>query len=400
MRIVIIQSGNSGFFPRFYNSLISSAANRKDDIVLLCPNIGLNRRTQLNNQIVFGSKYNWYIHYHLYKLFGLQDVFSFFDTVDLIRKLKAFKPDVIHFHVVNAWIINFPLLIRYINKHNIKVIWTMHDCRAFTGRCAYFDEVSCDKWLNGCGNCPQKELYWPTLIDASALQWRLRKKFFNKINSLHIVTPSGWLANYVKQSFLKKYPVEVIYNGLDLASFKTTKHDAKIDAIPTGKTVILGVAANWEYRKGLDFFKSLAKDLPLNYQIVLVGAMNNEDVSTIPENIICWGKTSSSDEMVVLYQRASVFVNPTLADNFPTTNIEALASGTPVITYITGGSAEAIDEKSGVAVRQGDYEALKTAVIHVCAHRHDIYTKENCIKRSENFSLRQFDKYIELYHSI
>lgn len=400
MRIAVIQSGNSGFFPRFYKSLKSSAEKSEDDLRLFCPNIGVNRRLQLDDQITFGSKYNWFIHYHLYKIFGLQDVFSFFDTCDLIRKLKAFKPDVIHFHVVNAWIINFPLLIHYINKHNIKVIWTMHDCRAFTGRCAYFDEVNCDKWLNGCGKCPQKELYWPTLIDASALQWCLRKNFLNRINNLHIVTPSEWLANFVKLSFLKKYPVEVIYNGLDLARFNTTKHDAKIDAIPIDKTVVLGVAANWEYRKGLGFFKSLAKDLPMNYQIVLVGTMNNDNVSTIPENVICWGKTSSSDEMVALYQRASVFVNPTLADNFPTTNIEALASGTPVVTFITGGSAESIDHNSGMAVKQGDYEALKDAIIHVCTHRHDIFTRENCMKRSESFSLKQFDKYIELYHSV
>lgn len=401
MRIAVIQSGNSGFFPRFYKSLKLSAEKSKDDLRLFCPNIGANRRLQLVDQINFGSKYNWFIHYHLYKFFGIQDVFSFFDTLDLIKKLKRFDPKVIHFHVVNAWIINFPLLINYINKNNIKVIWTMHDCRAFTGRCAYFDEVNCDRWKIGCGICPQKQLYWPTLIDSSALQWNLRKAMFGKFRNLHIVTPSKWLADYVKESFFNKFPVKVIYNGLDLDRFKINNiPNTLLEFIPNDINVILGVAANWEYRKGLDCFKKLAVDLPAYYRVVLVGGMNKDNVACLPKQIIYYGKTSSFEEIVSLYQRASVFVNPTLADNFPTTNIEALASGTPVVTFVTGGSAESIDEKTGIAVPQGDFDALKKAIVYVSSHRDDIFTRENCIKRSQSFSLKQFDKYIDLYHKI
>lgn len=401
MKIAIVQSGNSGFFPRFYTSLKSSAEKSEDDLRLFCPNIGVNRRLQLVDQITFGSKYNWFVHYHLYKLFGIQDVFSFFDTLDLIKKLKRFAPEVIHFHVVNAWIINFPLLISYVNKNNIKVIWTMHDCRAFTGRCAYFDEINCDRWRNGCGKCPQKQLYWPTLIDSSALQWKLRKSMFGKFRNLHIVTPSKWLAYYVKESFFNKFPVDVIYNGQDLEKFNLTNVSTKrIDAIPSDKKIVLGVASHWEYRKGLEYFKKIAFELSEDYQIILVGDMNKDDAACLPSQVLFMGKTSSFEEMVSLYQRASVFVNPTLADNFPTTNVEALASGTPVVTFDTGGSAEAVDEDSGIVVPQGDCDALKKAIVYVSSHRDDIFTRENCIKRSQNFSLKQFDKYIDLYHLI
>ena len=401
MKIAVIQSGNAGFFPRFYSCLKHAAERRSDHVQLFCPNSGLNRRNPINKQILFGSKWNWAIHFNLYKLTGLQDIFSVTDTLDLIRKLKKYNPDIIHLQVVNAWIINFPLFVKYLNKQHIKVVWTMHDCRAFTGRCAYFDEVNCDKWLTGCGICPQKKLYWPTRIDSSALEWRIRKCLLTKIHNLTIVTPSQWLANYVKQSFFSKYPVSVIYNGLDHDKFARRVTSSKVaDSIPMGIKVVLGVAAQWEYRKGLSYFNRLAEDFDAKYKIVLVGNMSDTYKNSLHPNIIFWGKAISTEEMIALYQRADVFVNPTLADNFPTTNIESLACGTPVVTFKTGGSAESIDMNSGIAVPQGDYDALKSAIITVCEQNNGLFSSDNCRDRSECFSLRQFNKYVDLYHSL
>ena len=294
--------------------------------------------------------------------------------------------------------INMPMLVRYINNNSIPVVWTMHDCRAFTGQCPYFDEVSCMRWQTGCGKCPQ----CATWIDNTHLVWEIRRKWHTGINKLTIVTPSQWLANFVKESFLKKHPVKVIYNGVDIDgfSYKATADVRKAYDITPEKRIVLGCSIFWEKRKGLIYFEQLAKLLPDNYQIVLVGNINEEKKQKLNAlGIICTGRTKTFDEMVAWYQTASVFCNPTMADNFPTVNIEALAAGTPVVTFNTGGSPEAIDEKTGKVIVQGNIDELYQAVMYVAEHR-DIYSRENCIKRAQLFSNKQYEQYVKLYHNI
>lgn len=399
MKIAVLHSASLGFFPRFYQDLCSSADRVGDEIMCFSPNSGQNRRRTLKRQVLWGYRWNWFVHSNIYRVTGIQDYWSPISTLDLIRKLSAYNPDVVHMHIVNQCDTCMPLLIDYLNNNNIPVVWTMHDCRAFTGRCAYFDEIGCEKWKTGCGNCPEKTLYSPTKIDASALQWRLRKNLLNKIKNLTIVTPSQWLANLVKQSFLNEKSLIVINNGIDTSEFSLPV-DRNIIALENIKEkIVLGVASVWEQRKGLDSMIWLSQHLPEGYQLVLVGGMSADQQSRVPANIISLPRTNSKEELIAIYQRADVFVNPTLADNFPTVNIEALGAGLPVITFKTGGSAECLDETCGIAVEKGNNESLLKAVLEVCSNP-DRYTKEKCIKRSQSFSLMQFDKYIELYHKL
>lgn len=395
MNVTIIQSANNGFFPRFYKSLYNTITQNVSNAYLLQPKNGANKRNPLPGQILYGTRLNWFIHYKLYKLTGIQDVWSFFTTFSMLSKLNKLKPDIIHLHVVNDCCINFPLFTLYTRYKRIPIVWTMHDCRAFTGRCAYFDEINCNRWLNGCGNCPQKELYSPTWIDNSATQWKIRKILFNKFYSLHIVTPSKWLANYVKKSFLKNNPCDVIYNGIDTDFFSQPQLDTWLDTYNIReKKIILGVAGVWEKRKGLDYFIQLSQQLPQDYKIVLVG-----NIPYKSDSIINIPKTSDPNVLASLYQHSTIFCNPTLADNFPTTNIEALAAGTPVITFNTGGSPEAIDETCGIVVEKGNYKALESAIIYM-ANNMNLYTKENCINRSSLFSNKQYGYYVKLYNQI
>lgn len=398
MKIAILQSANLGFFPRFYRDLKQVSEGRGDEIVSFAPNSGQNRRNPLPKQILWGFRWNWFFHYYMYKLTGLQDIWSPISTLDLILKLRRERPDIIHFHIVNQWDICFPMLISYINKNSIPVIWTFHDTRAFTGRCANFDIASCEKWISGCGGCPRDALYWPSFIDNTHMQWRLRKRWFNGINSLYIVTPSEWLAGLVRSSFLKKKPVSVIYNGIDVSTFSKPQRIEIPQLKNINKRIILGVAARWQKRKGLESMLWLSEHIPQDLIIVLVG-VTPELRDALPNNIIGIPRTNSKDELIAIYQRASVFVNPTLADNFPTVNIEALGAGIPVVTFRTGGSSECLDEKSGISVPKGDNKALLSAVLKVISNP-DVYSKENCIKRSKDFSLSQYDKYVELYHLI
>lgn len=398
MRIAIIHASNVGFFPRYYKAISCSASNNGDDIKLFVPNSGRNKRNTLSNQITFGTRFNWFIHYKLYKLTGIQDIFSFFATLNLVGKMKKYSPDVIHLNVINDKIINIPLLVRYINAKNIAVVWTMHDCRAFTGQCPYFDEVNCFRWKIGCGKCPICE----TKMDNTHITWNIRRKWQTRIKRMVIVTPSRWLAGYVKESFFKNYPIKVIYNGVDIDGFsKQTNLDVRKEyGIPENKKIILGCSISWEHRKGLGFFVQLSKTLPDEYQIVLVGNIDEEKKKKLIENnIICTGRTKTFDEMVAWYQTASVFCNPTMADNFPTVNIEALAAGTPVVTFNTGGSPEAIDESTGLVVEQGCINKLYDAVMYIEGNG-NLYTKESCIRRSLMFSNEQYKQYVTLYHNV
>lgn len=391
MKIIIIHSANNGFFPRFYKELYNAIVSSDHNVFLLQPRNGANIRTKLPNQILFGSRLNWFIHYKLYKITGIQDIWSFCETFFLLKKLQKLNPDIIHLHVVNECCLNFLLLAWYTRYKKIPIVWTMHDCRAFTGNCAYFDEINCQKWQKGCKKCPIKFTYF----NNSHLQWILRKKILNKLYSLHIITPSNWLANYVKQSFLRKNLCTVIYNGVNIDIFQKEYSDNWLDQYNIrNKIIILGVAGTWEKRKGFNYFARLAKELPQTYQIVLVGKIPYQI-----DSIINIPQTKNTILLASLYQHSTIFCNPTLADNFPTTNIEALASGTPIITFNTGGSPEAIDTTCGIVVKKGDYQSLKESIIYMANHLNN-FSKENCLRRANNFSSKQYFKYVELYNSI
>ena len=154
-----------------------------------------------------------------------------------------------------------------------------------------------------------------------------------------LVTPSKWLKGEVEKSYLKSYQTKVINNGVDINVFKYTESDIKERYGIKNKRVILGVASVWDKRKGLDTFIELSKQLDNEYQIVLIG-LNKKQIKKLPSNIIGITRTENVEELVKWYSAAEVFFNPTLEDNYPTVNLEAIACGTPVITFNTGGSSE------------------------------------------------------------
>lgn len=279
-------------------------------------------------------------------------------TRALINKLQQIEPDIIHLHNIHGYYLNIELLFNYIRNNNIKVVWTLHDCWAFTGHCAYFDMVGCEKWKTGCHDCEQKKTYPSSLIkDNSYWNWEKKRSLFTNLN-ITLVTPCKWLKNIVKQSFLKEYPVEVIYNGIDLNTFHPEKTDFEEKYNLQGKYVILGVASEWTERKGLKDFLKLEEMLDrIKYKIVLVG-LTQKQIKELPDSIVGIERTQNVQELVGIYTRANVFFNPTYEDNFPTTNLEAIACGTPVITYNTGGSPETISEKTGVIFEKGDLKSV------------------------------------------
>lgn len=397
MKVAILQAGISGFFPRYYSSLFSAIEKHGDEVRLYVPNSKKNKKASLSNKILWGSRLNWHIHYCLYYLTGIQDIYSFCDTLILIYKLKKYRPDVIHLNVINDKILNIPILIRFVNSQRIPVVWTMHDCRAFTGQCSYFDDLNCNKWQKGCIGCR----YCESKFNNTNITWKIRKQWLSNIHDLVIVTPSKWLAAFVGESFLKDKFLKIIYNGVDTELFsQKVSIDVRTKYNIRKEKIILGCAVNWEPRKGLIFFEHLSFMLPEDYKIVLIGDIQEEKKQSLTQKgIMCIGRTNTIDELIAWYQAASVFCNPTMADNFPTTNIEALASGTPVVTFNTGGSPEAIDKNTGIVVNKGDEAALYEAILNVAEHR-GFYSSQKCIARSMLFSNDQYNKYVDLYYEV
>lgn len=316
-------------------------------------------------------------------------------TERLINDLDRLSPDIVHLHNIHGHNCDLGSLLGFLKEKNKKVIWTFHDCWAFTGYCMHFDMIGCDKWKTECSRCPQKKEYsW--FLDRSRELFDKKKSLLNGMD-LTIVTPSRWLSEQVKESFLSEYKRSVIPNGIDLSVFKPEGSDFRERCGIREKYMILGVSFGWSDKKGLDVFAELAKTLGEDYRIVLVGADEAAE-KLLPDNIVTRHKTKDQSELTRIYSAADVFVNPTREENYPTVNMEALACGTPVITFDTGGSAEIIDKGCGAAVKKNDIKALKQAIINACEHPYDTGA---CLKHAESFDKKErLKQYLKLYDEV
>lgn len=315
---------------------------------------------------------------------------SYFSTKHFLKKIDKIKPNIIHLHNLHNNYIHVGLLFDYIKKNHIGVIWTLHDCWALTGRCPNFQMYNCNKWKTGCYNCTYPKNKYPSVrIDRADILWKKKRDVFIGVENMLIVTPSNWIAGVVKESFLSEYPVKVINNGIDLKIFKPTESNFR-EKWGKEKYIILGVSFDWSKRKGIDVFIKLSKRLDNKYCIVLVGT-NTELDKKLPKNIISIHKTMNQKELAKIYTAADIFVNPTREDNFPTVNLEALACGTPVVTFKTGGSPECIDANCGEICDIDDLENLQKIIEKICIEKP--YSRDQCILRAKKFSMS--NKYME-----
>ena len=353
-------------------------------------------RSFFSEEILIGNKLDFYIHALGTRLTDRHGFFSNIATREFLSKLNRIKPDIIHLHNIHGYYLNIEMLFNYLKKTDIPVVWTLHDCWSYTGHCAYYEISNCQKWKEHCESCPQISSYPKSFLDASKKNFDDKRNLFTDLNHLTIVTPSYWLAKEVQESYLQRYPVKVINNGIDLSVFKikpTDKLKKKLNL--KNKIVILGVASIWEERKGFNEFLKLAQLLDERFIIILVG-LSDSQIKRLPQNIIGIKRTENVEELADFYSLADVFFNPTFEDNFPTTNIEAIACGTPVITYNTGGSPEIIDEYTGWVVRQNDLLAVYSILINLKATDEVSFL---CRSRAEKLYNRadKFEQYIEVY---
>lgn len=319
-------------------------------------------------------------------------------TKRLIDQLTRLSPDIIHMHNLHGHNCDIGMLFPYLKSGSARLVWTFHDCWAFTGYCMYFDSVKCDKWKSGCFDCPQRRKY-SLLFDRSGELYERKKSLFSDLD-LSIVTPSKWLAELVASSHLGGYDVKVINNGIDLNAFRYTPSGFREKyGIPSDKRILLGVAYKWEERKGIGAFLTAAKELEDICRVVLIGGMDENTRRDLPKNVIYINRTTDRRELAEIYSAADYLVNPTSEDNFPTVNIESLACGTPVITYNTGGSPEIIDPYSGAVVPDNQTETLVRMLRDLC---NDMpFSRTDCRKRAESFNKDdKFKEYVKLYREL
>lgn len=397
MKTIIELNGiNYGSSGSMMMNIASEARNSGLNVYTFCTKKRETLKYNYQNQVFYGNWLDRVLSERLSYITGLRDHFNVFQTRDLIKKIEEINPDLIHMHVLHDNFLNYRILFNYLSKTNIPIVWTFHDCSPLTGQCPCFDIVNCDKWIDGCYNCPQIHIEPKSLfLDTSKSMWKYKKECFTSINDITVVTPSNWLANLVKKSYFKNIDIRTIRNGIDLSIFNQINSDFKKENNIADKYVVLGVASYWGERKGLDVFIKLSRVLSDDYKVVLIGT-NDEIDKDLPENIISIHRTFNKEELVKIYSCADVFVNPTREDNFPTVNMEALACGIPVVTFNTGGSPEIIDETCGSVVEKNNLEKLEEEIIRVCVKKP--YKKESCLSRAKYFDKQETSKqYINLF---
>ncbi len=363
------------------------------------------------SSVRIGQDMDVYVHGAMSRLTDRHGFYSTGATREFIKVIEDYRPDIIHLHNVHGYYLNIAVLFDYLRTTNIRVIWTLHDCWSFTGHCSHFEYIGCMKWQTECKKCEQLAEYPRSFFaDNSQSNFHMKRELFTGMPNLTIVTPSLWLASRVAQSFMAGYHRVVVPTGIDLNNFYPMRDEMYEEEIVTrlrdslglrGRYILLGVANPWRERKGLEQFKNLAKMISDRYAIVLLG-LSDKQVNDLPDSIIGLARTDSVEELAALYSLADVYVNLTLEDTFPTTNIEALACGTPVVTFRSGGSAESIDDTCGIAVDKNSIQGVLAAVDTIIRERDHLYTTAQCVEHAALYDKEvRFNEYIrDVYEGI
>lgn len=359
---------------------------------------GLGNSTR-DNTYKIGNKLDNHFHSFISRKFCLQGYGSIISTIKFIRYIKKINPTIIHLHNIHGHYLNFPILFKFLKKMDIEVVWTFHDCWPFTGKCAHFTKVKCDKWKNECFNCPQLHTYPDSDYDRTKKNYIDKKRYFTSINKLHIVTVSNWLETEVKKSFFKGKDIRCIYNGIDTNVFKFTESSLRKKLKIENKFIILGVASVWNEGKGLDTFIKLSKYISEDSVIILIG-VSIEQIKILPHNIIGITKTENLDELVKFYSIADVFINCSLEETFGLVVAEAMACGTPAIVYNSTACPEIVDNTTGRIVENNLKELL--SAVDFFYKKNFLNIENNCRNRiNKLYNLNSMiENYFKLYTSI
>lgn len=396
IEINAVPYGSTGSIAKSICNLVN--ANGEDCAYFCYSWTKVKKRKTEKNEILIGGFFSKSLNILLSFLFGYEGSFSFLSTLMFLKKLKKLKPKIIHLHNMHNWYINIPLLLKFCKKNSVRVYWTFHDCWPLTGHCPHFLISNCNKWTYQCNHCPSYKEYPQSLFDNSKKMYRKKKNWASLIPDATIVTPSKWLSDLLPLSIFRNNKSIIINNGIDLNVFKPTFVNLKQTyGLDSNKKIILGVAFSWEKRKGIYDFQKLSEMSDDDWQIVLIGRQI-ENVVFERNNVILIDRLQNPSEIVTFYSMASVFINPTYEDNFPTVNIESLACGTPVVTYKTGGSPEMLTDSTGIICDKGNIIELYNAIKKV-VNSPTLFKSSFCTEQAKKYNKDdKFREYVNLFH--
>ena len=333
-----------------------------------------------------------YMHGIMSRLTDRHGFYSTHATRKFVAWMKQYDPDIIHLHNLHGYYINIEVLFNALQEMDKPVVWTLHDCWAFTGHCAHYTYAQCDKWVLGCKYCPQRKMY-PMSIGKDNSDWNYNKKkeLFNSVQKLMFVTPSKWLKEEVEKSFLSEHPVEVIYNGIDLQVFHPTESSFREKYKLGNRKIILGVANVWTERKGMAVFQQLAEQLDDSYVIVLVGVDKTMQAKTDPR-IVYVERTKNPYELAAIYAAADLYLNPSMEETMGLTTVEALACGTQVLVRNSTALPEIVHYDNNKIMMHGD---LKKQIAQCMMMKNVVKENREMAMRYEK--TKQYQKYVELY---
>jgi len=395
-KILQINSVNFGSTGNIMLNISKTAQENGYISYVAYANSRTNKKKKVENSILIGSIIERNLHLKLAYYTGLNGCFSIFGTKKFLKKIDELKPDIIHLHNLHNCYINLKMLFNFIKEKSISVVWTLHDCWAFTGQCPHFTMAKCEKWKNGCYECPQYKEYPASRVDRTQKMYLLKREWFTGVENLTIVTPSRWLADKARESFLGQYPVKIVNNGIDLGLFKPTPSNFRELYGLQDKKILLGAAGVWSKRKGLDIFIELSKMLSAKYKIVLVG-LSTEQINSIPENIIGLPPTNTPKELAKIYSVADWFINPSMEETMGLVTVEALACGTPAIVSNLTAVPEMIGPDCGIVVKKNDADGFYEAIVALGRS----FLPENCLKHARKFDMNEkYKEYIDIYNKI
>lgn len=317
-------------------------------------------------------------------------------TRQLIAMLDELEPDIVQLHNLHHQFFDIGTLFRYLKEKKIPTFWTMHDCWAWTGHCGHYIANGCDGWKTGCASCKFLTKYPAIYRDTAHTLFSKKQQWYGNMPNLTMIAPSEWILEQKNQSFLRDTPSALIRNGIDLKLFRPRKSEFRKKYGLDHQFIVLGVSSEWTHEKGIHTWIELSKILPDSMKIVLVGGKKSQ-VKALPQDILWIPRTESQEQLTEIYSAADVFVNPTLEEALGLVNIEALACGTPVVTFPTGGSPECLDERCGIVLTQTNEAAILRAVESI-QMSHDRFTSEDCVRRASLFDgSKCMDRYLELY---